>query len=31
MPIWLLDELLVFGSDDEDMEDDDPAGDEEGS
>lgn len=30
IPLWLLDELLVFGTDDEDLEDDDPAEDEEG-
>jgi len=30
VPIWLLDELLVFGSEDEDLEEDDPAEDEEG-
>ncbi|WP_027132497.1 hypothetical protein [Geminicoccus roseus] len=30
VPLWLLDELLVFGSEDEDLEEDDPAEDEEG-
>lgn len=30
IPLWLLDELLVFGAEDEDLEEDDPAEDGEG-